>query len=98
WICEIALLSPFCLCVERPQVPEIDYDNGQDRSQLDHYLKHIHEIRVRLQRKDLIDQYHVAGAADWKPFGDSLYDTKQNNLQPFNKFHLLYLSYSLFLF
>ena len=80
WIGKIAPASGFTFTMKRPEIPEIDDDNRKDCTELDDNFKNILEISCHIQLNKLIYQNHVAGAADWKPLGNALYDTQQDNL------------------
>ena len=71
-----AFSCPVVLFDGPDRIPVEDYDR-QDRSQLDHNEKHLPENSRDAQRHKLIQQDHMAGAADRKPFRDAFHQAEQ---------------------
>ena len=64
--------------MERPQFLEIEHHDCQNRSKLDHHIKHLHKSITLLQLYKLIHQNQMSGTADRQPFGNPLYNSKKD--------------------
>ena len=70
------------------RVPVKDH-NRQDRAELDDNKEHLPEDCRNAQRHELIQQDHMTGAADGKPFRNAFHQTEQRGFQKLN--HEIYI-------
>ncbi len=70
---------------------KIKEDHRHDGSQLDDHEEHFDKSGRGVQFDELIDQNHMAGAANGQPFGNSLHDSQDDCLHYFYKKHVFNL-------
>ena len=56
-------------------------DHRQNRSQLNHHVKHALEFLGHIQGDELVQKNQVAGGGNGQPFRHALHDAKENRFQ-----------------
>lgn len=72
------------IALHRPDlVPEQNHDR-ENCAELNDDLEHLVERIRNIELHELVEQYHVARAADRQPLRDALHDTEQERIEPFH--------------
>ena len=74
------LLFAGLVLAEWTEVGEEIEDDGEDGCQLDDDKEEFEEVRALgiLKGKEFLQDNHVSGGGDWKPFGDAFDDTEDD--------------------
>ena len=70
---------------KRIQPIKVQHDDGQNRAELDHDEKHIHEGFGNVQLDEFVHKYHMSSAADGQPFSNAFNDADDNRFDEFRK-------------
>ncbi len=76
---------------EGVELVEVQDEHGEDGADLDHHEEQGEELFRYLQLDELVDEDHVAGRRDGKPFGDALDDADEEGLERFDNHTFEYL-------
>ena len=69
------------LLMERPETVPEQHDDCENRPELDDDHEHFLECIRHVEPDELIQEDHMSGGTDRQPFGNSLNDSEQDNLQ-----------------